>query len=64
MIKIIEEVPPAFDSVGKEMYYSNSGYILLSWIVEKVSGLAFDEYYRQHIFLPLAMKDTRHLKIP
>ena len=62
MIKIIEEVPPAFDSVGKEMYYSNSGYILLSWIVEKVSGLAFDEYYRQHIFLPLAMKDTRHLR--
>ncbi|HET9747355.1 MAG TPA: serine hydrolase domain-containing protein [Chitinophagaceae bacterium] len=60
--KIIEEVPLAFDSVGKEMYYSNSGYILLSFIVEKVSGLPFDEYYRQHIFLPLAMKDTRHLK--
>jgi CubicO group peptidase (beta-lactamase class C family) len=41
MIKIIEEVPPAFDSVGKEMYYSNSGYILLSWIVEKGFGFGF-----------------------
>jgi D-alanyl-D-alanine carboxypeptidase len=30
--------------------------------LKKVSGLAFDEYYRQHIFLPLGMKDTRHLK--
>ena len=62
LVKIIEEVPPAFDSVGKEMYYSNSGYILLSFIVEKISGMPFDDYYRQHIFLPLGMNDTRHLR--
>lgn len=62
LLKIIEEVPPAFDSVGKEMYYSNSGYNLLAFIIEKITGLPFDEYYRQHIFLPVGMKDTRHLK--
>jgi CubicO group peptidase (beta-lactamase class C family) len=62
LLKIIEEVPPVFDSVGKEMYYSNSGYILLSFIVEKISGLPFDEYYRKHIFSPPGMNDTRHLK--
>jgi CubicO group peptidase (beta-lactamase class C family) len=59
--QIIEEVPPAFDSVGKEMYYSNSGFIILAWMVEKVSGQPFDQYYRQHIFQPLHMTYTWHL---
>jgi CubicO group peptidase (beta-lactamase class C family) len=59
--KIVAEVPRAFDSVGKEMYYSNSGYVLLSWMIEKVSGLPFDEYFQQHIFSAAGMKNTRHL---
>ncbi|HEY0751891.1 MAG TPA: serine hydrolase domain-containing protein, partial [Chitinophagaceae bacterium] len=58
---IIEEVPLAFDSVGKEMYYSNSGYYLLSWIVEKVTGMSYDKYYKKQIFDPLGMKNTWHL---
>jgi CubicO group peptidase (beta-lactamase class C family) len=59
--KIIEEVPTAFDTPGKEMFYSNSGYVVLSWIVEKVSGQPFDQYYQEHIFSPLHMTATRHL---
>lgn len=59
--QIIQEVPLAFDSVGKEMYYSNSGYYLLSWIVEKLTGMPYDAYYKKQIFDPLGMKNTRHL---
>jgi CubicO group peptidase (beta-lactamase class C family) len=59
--KIIEEVPLAFDIPGKQMNYSNSGFILLSWIVEKVSGLGFDEYLKKNIFIPSGMTITRHL---
>lgn len=59
--KIMEEVPPAFDTPGKEMYYSNMGYWVLGWIIEKVSGQPFDRYFQQHIFTPLGMTRTRHL---
>ena len=59
--KMVTEVPLAFDSVGKEMYYSNSGYFILAWILEKKSGMPFDAYFQKHIFDPLGMKATRHL---
>lgn len=59
--KMVAEVPSAFDSVGKEMYYSNSGYFILAWMIEKLSGMPFDAYFQKHIFDPLGMKATRHL---
>ena len=58
---IIAEVQPVFDTPGKEMYYSNSGYTVLGWILEKVSGKAFDRYFQDHLFTPLKMTATRHL---
>jgi len=61
LVKIIEEVPMAFDTPGKEMYYSNSGYYILGWIIEKISGLAYDEYFKRNIFNKLGMTATRHL---
>ncbi|MEI4770829.1 serine hydrolase domain-containing protein [Psychrobacillus sp. FJAT-51614] len=43
---------------GKQFDYSNSGYILLTAIIERVSGMKYDEYLKEHIFLPLGMNDT------
>jgi CubicO group peptidase (beta-lactamase class C family) len=59
--KLIIEVPPVFDTPGKEMYYSNSGYVVLGWILEKISGKPFDQYFQDNLFTPLGMKTTRHL---
>jgi CubicO group peptidase (beta-lactamase class C family) len=61
LVKIVEEVPLAFDVPGTRMYYSNSGYCVLGWIVEKLSGQAFDKYLQEHFFSPLQMTTTRHL---
>jgi len=44
---------------GDEHLYSNSGYILLAVIVERVSGLTLGEYAKKHIFEPLGMNSTR-----
>lgn len=49
--------------------YSNSGYVLLAMIVEKVSGISFSEFLSKNIFKPLKMNDTyvvdrKNLKIP
>ena len=43
---------------GTEYLYSNSGYILLALVVERVSGLSFPEYARRNLFAPLGMKDS------
>jgi CubicO group peptidase (beta-lactamase class C family) len=61
LVKIVEEVPLAFDTPGKEMYYSNSGYFILGWVIEKITGLPYDTYFQQHIFSKLGMTATRHL---
>lgn len=43
---------------GTQHEYSNVGSALIGVLVERLSGLAFDEYCRQHIFAPLGMNDT------
>ncbi len=59
--KIVEEVPMAFDTPGEQMFYSNSGYVVLGWMLEKVTGKPFDQYFQEAIFSKLKMKNTRHL---
>jgi CubicO group peptidase (beta-lactamase class C family) len=44
---------------GAEHLYSNSGYVLLSIIVHRVSGRPLDEFARERIFTPLGMRATR-----
>jgi CubicO group peptidase (beta-lactamase class C family) len=61
LMKIVEEVPLSFDTPGKEMHYSNSGYFVLGWIIEKVSGKPFDRYFQEAFFSKLGMTQTRHL---
>ena len=43
---------------GEKWLYNNSGYFLLGYIVEKVSGESFGDYLKNHFFDPLGMKDT------
>ncbi len=43
---------------GDEHFYSNSGYSLMARIVERVSGMDFDEYAMENIFKPLGMTNT------
>lgn len=43
---------------GDKFSYSNSGYVLLSMIVEKVAGESFQKFVEKNMFRPLGMKHT------
>jgi CubicO group peptidase (beta-lactamase class C family) len=43
---------------GDEYLYSNSGYLLLSIIVQRGSGKSLHEFAEEHIFKPLGMRNT------
>ncbi len=43
---------------GSKYAYSNGGYVLLSMIVEKVSGDPFHLFMKENIFQPLGMNNT------
>lgn len=43
---------------GEEFSYSNSGYFLLSCIVERVTGKSLNEFAQERIFRPLGMTST------
>lgn len=43
---------------GTRNRYSNGGYVVLGLIIEKVSGVDYYTYVREHIFKPAAMLDS------
>lgn len=44
---------------GEKYSYSNAGYIILADIIEKVSGISYNDYIRDNIFIPLKMESSR-----
>ena len=57
--KVISRYPPVFPAGTLEMY-SNTGYWLLGLVVEKASGLPYDEYIATRIFAPLRMSRSMY----
>ena len=49
---------PLFIKPGTEYFYCNTNYYLLAKIIEKVSGLSFEEYMKKNIFIPCKMNNT------
>jgi len=43
---------------GEKYSYSNSGYVLLGYLIEKISGESYAKFVQEHIFTPLGMKDS------
>jgi CubicO group peptidase (beta-lactamase class C family) len=65
VIKLFKHLPLDFEP-GKDSRYSNTGFVLLSYIIEKVSGKSYEEFLAENIFKPAGMNDTgddRHEKL-
>jgi CubicO group peptidase (beta-lactamase class C family) len=43
---------------GEKMSYSNSGYLVLGYVIERVTGASYEQFVTDNIFTPLGMKDS------
>ncbi len=58
VLRMMKEQDHTYAPPGSQFRYSNSGYVLLGLIVEKVSGLSFRDFLKKNIFRPLHMDHT------
>jgi CubicO group peptidase (beta-lactamase class C family) len=56
-IQRFRDKPLGFEP-GKRFAYSNSGYILLGYIVEKAAGQSYEQFVEEIIFKPLGMEGS------
>ncbi|PKM94194.1 MAG: hypothetical protein CVU84_12085 [Firmicutes bacterium HGW-Firmicutes-1] len=57
LIPMIKDKPLDFEP-GTKWSYSNTGYLVLGAIVEKISGKTLGNYMKENIFEPVGMKNT------
>ena len=58
IVNFISDHPVAVKSAGEFYNYQNSNYITLAAIVEKLSGVAYEDYVSEIIFKPLELNNT------
>lgn len=57
LLAIFEHEPLDFPP-GTGFHYNNSAFYLLGLIIQKVSGQAYGEYLREHVLLPLGLRES------
>ena len=56
LLSCIAECPyPPVGAPGERFSYSNEGYALLSYVIDRAAGIPLEDFMRERIFLPLGM---------
>lgn len=59
LISLYEKIKPeGYFPAGEKIEYSNTGYVLLATIIERVSGIKYSDFMNMQIFEPLKMDNT------
>lgn len=59
IINFFKDEPMDF-APGMEFKYNNSGYVLLGYVIEKASGMSYEDFVEQRIFKKLDMSSSRY----
>jgi CubicO group peptidase (beta-lactamase class C family) len=58
VLKLMKSAPPPYFPPGSKYQYSNTGYVLLGVVIERVSGYSFPQFIDREVFQPLGMKNS------
>jgi D-alanyl-D-alanine carboxypeptidase len=56
-LELIQKMPLEFEP-GTKQIHSNTGFIVLGAIIEKITGMDYFDYVRENIYKPAGMNDT------
>ncbi|WP_435262992.1 serine hydrolase domain-containing protein [Tenacibaculum sp. nBUS_03] len=59
LINLFKNEPMDFNP-GEHYKYNNSGYVILGYIIEKVSGITYEEFITKNIFKRLGMNNSTY----
>jgi CubicO group peptidase (beta-lactamase class C family) len=59
LVEKFRELPLEYEP-GERSVHSNSNYVVLALLIEKLSGKSFGDFLRDDLFEPLGMKQTGH----
>lgn len=58
VLHLLEQTDHTYFPPGSAYRYSNGGYVLLGLLIERVSGIPLEQFFRDEIFAPLGMNGT------
>ncbi|MFD3409091.1 serine hydrolase domain-containing protein [Aquirufa sp. HETE-83D] len=59
VVQMMNEIKPGIDyRPNREFHYNNTNYMLLAYIVERLSGKDFRSYVKENIFIPAGMTES------
>lgn len=59
VVELFTKIKPGIDyHPNRQFHYNNTNYILLAYIVERISGKGFREYVKENIFIPAGMTES------
>jgi CubicO group peptidase (beta-lactamase class C family) len=58
LIQLAASQPLDFEP-GTDVSYSDTGYVLLGFVINRVAGMFYGDFLRQKVFMPLGMARTR-----
>lgn len=58
VIEMINRQPELQNVPGAEFNYNNTGYVLMTEVIERVTETSFPEWMKEHVFEPIGMDNT------
>jgi CubicO group peptidase (beta-lactamase class C family) len=62
VLNAVKNTDSTYFTPGTQYRYSNTAYCLLALIIEKVSGISYNDYIKKNIFNPLSMQHSTVLQ--
>ena len=62
VLNAVKNIDSTYFIPGTKYRYSNTAYCLLALVIEKISGISYNDYIKKNIFAPLAMQRSVVLK--